>query len=91
MGGVGSITTPDGTILTPALATTSTLTLTNPFGRPGVLRLRSVDGTSQRQPGPLPASAQGVYTFTIPDSNGDVISLNVGLYPPGFNGEPLEL
>ncbi|CAI7992571.1 hypothetical protein GBAR_LOCUS1042, partial [Geodia barretti] len=47
---VGNITTPDGTILTsneiiltPGVAN-STLTLTNPFGRPGVLRLRSGDG-----------------------------------------------
>ncbi|CAI8039192.1 Hemicentin-2, partial [Geodia barretti] len=37
---------------------------------------------------PLPASAQGVYTCTIPDSNGNDISLNVGLYPPGFNVTP---
>ena len=90
IGGVGSITTPDGMILTPD-STTSTLTLTNPFHRPGVLRLRSVDGTQPLSPGPLPASAQGVYTCTIPDSSGKDISLNVGLYPPGFNGEPLEL
>ena len=91
IGEVGSITTPDGTILTPD-STTSTLTLTNPFRRPGVLRLRSGDGTSQgRSSQPLPATAQGVYTCTIPDSNGNDISLNVGLYPPGFNGEPLEL
>ena len=89
MAGVGSITTPDGTILTPDTIT-SPLTLTNSFRRPGVLRLRSVDGT-QYLSQPLPASAQGVYTCTIPDSNGSNISLNVGLYPPGFNGEPLEL
>ena len=91
MAGVGSITTSNGNILT-ADGTTSNLTLTNPFGRPGVLRLRSVDGTLQGRPSQsLSASDQGVYTCTIPDSNGDDISLNVGLYPPGFNGEPLEL
>jgi hypothetical protein len=88
MDGVGSITTPDGTILSPD-TTTSTLILTNPFRRPGVLRLRSVDGSSQeRPPRHLPASAQGVYTCTIPDSNRKDISLNVGLYPPGFNVTP---
>ena len=88
--GVGNITTSNGSILTP-LEYTSTLILTNPFGRHGVLRLRSVNGTSQEQTSqPLPVSAQGVYTCTIPDSEGNDISLNVGLYPPGFNGEPLE-
>ncbi|CAI7992569.1 hypothetical protein GBAR_LOCUS1042, partial [Geodia barretti] len=55
---VGNITTPDGTILTPGVAN-STLTLTNPFGRPGVLRLRSGDGTQRIPPirKHLPASA----------------------------------
>ena len=36
---------------------------------------------------PLRDSDQGIYTCTIPDSNGHNIFLNVGLYPPGFNGE----
>jgi hypothetical protein len=87
MGGVGNITISNGMVLTPS-ETASTLNLTNPFGRPGVLCLQSVDGTSQRPPRHLPASAQGVYTCTIPDSNRKDISLNVGLYPPGFNVTP---
>ena len=38
-------------------------------------------------PSPLPASDQGIYTCTIPDSTGQNIVLNVGLYPPDFSGE----
>ena len=52
-----------------------------PSTRPGVVRfLRS-------PPSSLPASDQGIYTCTIPDSTGQNIVLNVGLYPPDFSGE----
>ena len=84
--GVGSITTSDGTTLTPDTAT-STLSLTNPSMRPGVLRLRSIvegETTSHH----LRESDQGIYTCNIPDDNGNVISFNFGLYPPEFDGEP---
>ena len=81
-GAVGSITTSGGDTLTPDTAT-STLNLTNPSMRPGVLRLQSVAAD-----GPLIASDQGIYTCNIPDDNGTVISFNFGLYPPEFDGEP---
>ena len=55
--------------------------LTTPYNRPGVRRFRTQNDS------PFPASNQGIYTCTVPDSNGYIISLNVGLYPPGFNGE----
>ena len=70
--GVGTITAPDDVDL-------SVLTI-YPFNRPGVIRFRTREL-------PLQDSDQGIYTCTIPDSNGRNISLNVGLYPPGFNGE----
>ena len=49
----------------------------HPYNRPGVVRFRPS----------ITASNQGIYTCTIPDSNDNYISLNVGLYLPGFNGE----
>ena len=65
-----------GTITTPD-GTMTTSGVNHPYNRPGVVRFRPSITTSN----------QGVYTCTIPDSNGHSISLNVGLYPPGFNGE----
>ena len=70
--GVGTITAPDGVDLSALII--------HPFNRPGVIRFRTGEL-------PLRDSDQGIYTCTIPDSNGYNISLNVGLYPPGFNGE----
>ena len=35
----------------------------------------------------LGASQQGVYTCRIPDESGTMLSVNVGLYPAGFNSE----
>ena len=70
--GVGTITPPDGVDLS--------VLIIHPFNRPGVIRFRTREL-------PLQHSDQGIYTCTIPDSNGRNISLNVGLYPPGFNGE----
>ena len=78
--GVGNITIPNGTILSP-YATTGALFFISSYDRPGVLRLR------QRSYLPFPVTYQGIYTCTIPDSNGIDISLNVGVYLPGFNGE----
>ena len=52
----------------------------NPFSRPGVLRV-------QNKTGQLTASDQGICTCTISDVNGENISLNVGVYPSGFNSE----
>ena len=75
----------EGDITTPANEsieineTDGSLLLTNPFQRPGVLRLRTNMNS-------LDASHQGMYTCIIPDSNGNIISINVGLYPHGFNG-----
>ena len=53
----------------------------SPFNRPGVLR---IDRFS-----PLPSTSQGIYTATIPDSNNNIFTFNVGLYPNGFSGELL--
>ena len=53
-----------------------------PFNRPGVVRFLRPGSSSS-----LPASDQGIYTCTIPDSTGQNIVLNVGLYPPDFSGE----
>ena len=70
--GVGTITAPDGVDLS--------VLIIHPYNRPGVIRFRTLGL-------PLQDPDQGIYTCTIPDSNGYNISLNVGLYPPGFNGE----
>ena len=73
--GVGAITAPNGTTLFPDI-----FLIVNPFNRPGAVRLRTVSS-------PITSTEQGIYTCTIPDSNSQNISLNVGVYPPGFNGE----
>ena len=36
---------------------------------------------------PLTPADQGVYTCRMPDVTGNVLDLNFGFYPPGFNGE----
>ena len=51
----------------------------NPSSRPGVLRVW-VNGR-------LSSGDQGVYSCTIPDFNGVLITINVGLYPNGYQGE----
>ena len=79
--GVGTITAPDGTVLTPHDSTAGVWSISSPFDRPGVVRFRTLTST------PLPASDQGIYTCTMPDSNGANISLNVGLYPHGFHSK----
>ena len=77
---VGMVTTPDGTMLSFG-DNAGALRLYNPFRRPGVLRLQTKSGMS------MAASDQGIYTCTIPDSNGNTFVFNVGLYPNGFNGK----
>ena len=54
---------------------------TVPYYRPGLVQFRTQNNS------PFPTTDQGIYTCDIPDSNGRVISLNVGLYPRDFNGE----
>ena len=36
----------------------------------------------------LTSNEQGVYTCSIPDSANIVRNINIGIYLPGFNGEP---
>ena len=52
----------------------SVVTEMSPFNRPGVLR---IDGNP----------FQGIYTFTIPDSNDNSFIITVGVYPNGFNSK----
>ena len=78
--GVGMVTTPDGAILSIGY-NAGIFRLANPSSRPGVLRLQTRFGSS------MTASDQGIYTCTIPDSNGKTFVFNVGLYPNGFNGK----
>ena len=77
--GVGMITGLDGNTL--PIGNTGVWSVSNPFSRPGVLRLQTKTSSS------LPAADQGIYTCTIPDSNDNQITINVGLYPSGFMSE----
>ena len=52
-----------------------------PYDHPGLLRFETFS--------PLPSTRQGIYTATIPDSNNNMFTFNVGLYPNGFDGELL--
>ena len=54
--------------------------ITSPFSRPGMLRV----GTGASA---LSSGDQGVYSCTIPNNNGVNITINVGLYPNGYQGE----
>ena len=76
----GSITTPSGLTLHPDLFYGIWI-LNKPFNRPGVFRFRNREGR------PLTTNEMGVYTCMIPDDNGNIISLNVGLYPNNFTSE----
>ena len=75
--GVGMITGLDGNTLPIGTGDLRILRLS----RPGSLRIQTRFTSS------LPAADQGIYTCTIPDSNDNQISINVGLYPHGFMGE----
>ena len=78
--GVGMITAYDeGTL--PIGSNTGVWRLVNPFSRPGVLRLQTA-GTSL-----MTSSDEGIYTCTIPDSNGNQLAINFGLYALNFSGE----
>ena len=55
-----------------------------PHNRPGLIRLLNKANT-------FPSEGKGIYTCNIPDSNGKVISVNVGIYPHGFTGVRLHL
>ena len=59
---VGMITGRDGNTI--PLGDTGIWRLTNPFNRPGVLRLLTNTQSS------ITAADQGIYTCTVPDSNG---------------------
>ena len=71
------VTTRDGAMLSIGNSA-GALRLVNPSRCPGVLRLRTRG---------VMASDQGIYTCTIPDSNGNTFVFNVGLYPNGFSSK----
>ena len=75
--GVGNITGLDGNTIPIGTGDLRILHLS----RPGSLRLQTRSSSS------LTAADQGIYTCTIPDSNNNQISINVGLYPHGFMSE----
>ena len=81
--GVGVVTGLDGRTW-PANTSLGVWRVTNPYGRPGALRLVTKSWSSS-----LPTRSQGIYTGTIPDSNNNTFVFNVGLYPSGFNGKLL--
>ena len=47
--------------------------------------LRVVNSVSSQNP--LPASEQGIYTCQIPLQSGEMVLVNIGIYPIGFNSE----
>ena len=49
----------------------------------GELRVENIVGSQQ----PLPASEQGIYTCRIPLQSGEMVMINIGVYPIGFNCE----
>ena len=49
----------------------------------GELRIENVVGRQQ----PLPASEQGIYTCQIPLQSEEIVVINIGVYPNGFNCE----
>ena len=49
----------------------------------GELRIENVVGSEE----PLPASKQGIYTCQIPLQNGEMVMINIGVYPIGYNCE----
>ena len=77
----GSIITPYGLTLYPDNLD-GTWNLNNPFNQPGILHFCSCESENR----PLTSNEMGVYTCMIPDDNGIIISLNIGLYPNNFKG-----
>ena len=49
----------------------------------GELGIKNVVGSEE----PLPASEQGIYTCRIPLQSGEIVVINIGVYPIGFNCE----
>ena len=76
--GLGTVTTPAGHTLSPG-DTTDSWSLSPPSHTPGLLSLITS--------APITPSQQGIYTCSLPDSNGNDIELNVGIYLYGFYGE----
>ena len=79
--GVGTLIAPDEIRRTPDNITGS-WAFVDPYYRPGVVRLQQHPSYS-----PEPFTDSRIFTFTIPDSNGNTFSFNVGLYPRGFNSK----
>ena len=46
----------------------------------GELRIENTVGSEE----PLPASEQGIYTCRIPLQSGEMVMINIGVYPIGF-------
>ena len=76
--GLGTVTTPAGHTLSPG-DTTHSWSLSPPPHTHGLLSLVTSAPITPRQ--------EGIYTCSLPDSNGDDIELNVGIYPNGFRGK----
>ena len=49
----------------------------------GELRILNTVGREE----PLPASEQGIYTCQIPLQSGEMVTINIGVYPIGYNCE----
>ena len=81
--GVGTITASNGDMFN--IGSNGIWNVAYSGNRPGFLRLqnRIVSNT----PMLLTVSTQGIYTCTIPDDEGNDITLNVGLYPNDFNSK----
>ena len=77
---VGMITLPDGRTQSNG-DNIDIWKVSSPFNRPGTLRFETSS--------PFTSTHQGIYTATIPDSNNNMFTLNVGMYPSEFNGELL--
>ena len=54
-----------------------------PPGNGGELGMENVVGSQQ----PIPASEQGIYTCRIPLHSGEMVNINIGVYPIGYNCE----
>ena len=78
--GVGVVTLLDGGTRSSDGSTIDGWRVHAPFSRPGLLRFETSS---------LLTSRQGIYTATIPDSNNNMFTFNVGLYPSDFDGELL--
>ena len=74
---VGIVTTSNGRNMMSGM-NSGIWSLTNPYERPGVLRLQAMS---------MNAMNRGIYTCTISDINDRKVLLNVGLYEHGYNGE----